>query len=301
MSKFPSNKSMILSLIVLLFYFNISFFLTIDKRFALQQYQWNQQKQLDSVSVTEVIAATGYNLKLVVKDTFSTPSKNTYILKGDDGMYYFRYEYLLLSNDTIDFKDVHWLKGMPNNLHQGFSLIRIDLPLKQQGHKSAITIGDDNFCRHYDEEFRKIIALSKEIYFKGNQKDVLGYPMASNVNWSSQNIINVSKNLPDVDYIIILFSWHPHLESLETYLKNLSIIKKNLLQKHPQKIFWIVPPAHDQNTDTIIEQAITRLKTPKIVVLNPNTGKESKGIVDENGLYSAHAMKTLANQILLQL
>jgi len=302
MKAFPSNRTMIVSIIAVLVYFNISFYLNIDKYFAQQQYQWDKLTKIDSVKSVKVVFATRNGLKIILNDTFSTPAKHTYALKNAGEIFFFRYEYLLTSGDTIDFKDVHWLKGLPNNIELDFSLIKLQLPLIQHGKMSFITIGDENFCRHYDEVFRKELAATKKVYFKGDQKGVLGFPIMAEANWSSQNIINITKNIPASDFPVVLFNWHSNLETIETYLKNLQVINENLLQKQPKKIFWIVPPAGDNiETNKKITKAILQLKSSKIEVLNPNARVESQRIIDKNGLYTKQTMTYLAKQILQQI
>ncbi len=302
MKKHPSHMVMMLSILGILIYFNIQFIKDIDKTFLQQKYNWKKVKKIDSIDNIRAIYATRNRLKIIAQKSPALPSKNTYALKIENENFYFRYEYLVPSFDTITFFDVNWIKGRPKDLQKDFSLIKLDLPLIQNGKNTVVTLGDDNFCRQHDEVLRKELFMHKSIRFIGTRKDVLGFPMEAEMNWSSSNILNIAKNLPQSDYQILLFSWHKSKESLEDYLNNLSKIKQILLAKNSKKIFWITPPAKKNNAiDIQILKALKQLEDEKTVIINLYNNGFSDSLQNMNKLYTAETMKSIAKQISRQL
>jgi hypothetical protein len=300
MKTFPSHKSILISILALLVYYNINFFKQIDEKTAQQPYNWEALKVLDSIGQIKVLSATRSGLQMVNNQKIIIPTKYAYALVGADEKYYFRYEYLVHKSNVIKFFEVHWLKGMPTNFDGEFTLQTVELPLIQNGKYTAITLGDKHLCRSNAKDFRKELSDISDIIFFGSQNDVLGYPYEAQVGYSSQNVLHLAKKVEKTDYYILLFDWHKDKETLNDYLQNLSKIKQALMQKNPKKIFWIIPPkTYNLEAQKAIDNAIKSLSDTKLIVIDPS--ENNNNALDDNHYYTKQLMQQIAQQIAKQL
>ena len=131
MTKLPSNKSIFLSLFVLLLFYNLSFYSGVYHRLEQSRYSWEQMTVLDSIKPVKILSASQKNMDLMFAYKSLPSPENTYILDNHEQTYPFRFKYITKHHDTLRFFGIRWIKGMPKDFTKKYILQIVDLPLKQ--------------------------------------------------------------------------------------------------------------------------------------------------------------------------
>ncbi|HFX18014.1 MAG TPA: hypothetical protein ENK64_02600 [Flavobacteriales bacterium] len=236
-SNVPSAKSIIYTVVGLLFFYNVIFWSNLRKKLPQSRYDWSSVQLKDSCQNIKVFKITKSNLSIKLPDICRLNAYNTYLLDNGN-QYWFRYEYAIKKNDTFKLFDVHWLKGMPKK--NGFYKLKTaDLQLKNKGQIKAVILGDALVCRGDAEFLRQQLHKQLDWHFLGNQKDVLNYAYIGGTNMTSEDGIKLAGNIPKATYYVVGFN--SDTLHLNDYFRNILIIKNKLKNKNAHKIFWIVP------------------------------------------------------------
>ena len=131
MTKLPSNKSIFLSIFVLLLFYNLLFYSGVYHRLEQSHYSWEQMTILDSIKSVKLIAVSQKNMDFLTSYKLLLSPKKTYILVNSEQTYPFRFKYTTKHHDTLRFFGLRWIKGMPKDFTKKYILQIVDLPMKK--------------------------------------------------------------------------------------------------------------------------------------------------------------------------
>lgn len=240
MQKIPSKKSILISIFLLLVFYNIKFYLTADNNLEQSRYDFQSIQSIDSIKPIRVLLATKTLLTMVAPSNFSPTPTPTYLLENKHQRYFFRYEYRIDHQDTIELYNVHWLNGIPKNITKIKQIKWLHLDLKEQGNITAVTIGDDHICRGNAIYLRRFLNEHHHLKFLGAESDVFNYSFLGTPETDGKDVLKYAENAPQAQFYILFFNLLDK-ESGNLDIDNLLEINRVLKRKHPKKIFWVVP------------------------------------------------------------
>lgn len=245
MRYFPSNRIMLITIILVTLGFGIKFVKSSTQQFFQLNFDWDKEEPIKELG-TAILDSVSYNYVKLRNNTFSPNPQNTYKLSGKKGNFYFRYVYSLKDDSIIEFKGVEWITDIPESTGIEYSIDEVLLPLKNGNGPSVVTIGDGLLIENEAKYFRKDLAKLFSVSFKGTYYDVFDFPhMAITTNTSSIILAQIN-NVPQADNYVLMYGSNEHLDSLQTFQSNTEEILKNLQAKKPKNIILItLPPSKD--------------------------------------------------------
>lgn len=254
MSSFPSIKVITYTLIAIIIYLSIDFYLKGEKTFFQLNYNWDAQELINEYQITKIDTISydylGLSIKGIPDADFN--SNTTYSL---DGTHYFRYTSLDKNNNRLTFKGVYWINSTPEKGEDISSISTLHLPLIQRGDHTVCMIGDSQLTWRYGRYTRKnVIAKRKKIKFIGNELDVIGYPYQATLLNNSQKIVEQLNDIPYAKtYVLFVGAHEIGVNDLE---KNLKKIISHLLENQSSLVL-VIPPTY-KNKDHLPNQLIIK-------------------------------------------
>ena len=262
MNYFPSNKTIVITFLVLVTWFGIKFVNKANDLFFQLNYNWNEKEIIKEYGEVTLDSVTYNFLSIYLDKNIQLNPLITYKLHNNDS-YYFRYTYALTKNNNYRFFGVEWITETPSSENKTYSFSEINLPLNQKDGVSMITLGDQYLITNEAKYFRKFLAQNNSFFFKGTYNDVFNYPHEAINKNTSIKIISQLENIEPADTFVLFFGAEDNLTSAKEIKKNIEIIINKLrVEKKAKKIIFItLPPSkidvvnkHNIDYNKIIEE-----------------------------------------------
>lgn len=245
MNPFPSNKIMLITILLVTLGFGIKFINSSNQQFFQLNFDWDKEKPIKDLG-TAMLDSVSYNYLKISNCDFRPNSQNTYKLSTKTDSYYFRYIYVLLDVETIQFKGVEWITGIPESTNTEYKIEEVFLPLKDGTGPSVVTLGDRLLIEYEAKYYRKDLRNLFPVIYRGEFYDVFDFPHQANKTNTSASILAQIKKIPKAEYYVLMYGTNENLDSLETFQRNTEEILDALIVKKPQKIVLItLPPSKD--------------------------------------------------------
>lgn len=245
----PSKSAIVFIWVILMIYLGYNFFKKPNEILFQMSYDWENVSLIDSVGNIDIDSVSFDYISIKnnfrVNPTVST--NNTYKVGTPKTTYYFRTSELAVSDSQIVFSGVRWINGHPEKYLKSGILEIIDLPLKENGKKSVVTIGDSEMIWQEARDLRKKLHLkNQDLVFLGTKKDVNGFAHEASVYTTSQEILNNIDNIPVAEYYILFFGAQDKSTDKNLLKENVCRILKNLSErKQTKKIITVsLPPSN---------------------------------------------------------
>lgn len=270
MSKFPSNTTMIASLLILAVLSGMKYSRKLDKLQLQLKFDWNKAKEVQQWRHIR-IDSLAYNYLLISPITGQNlpDNQNTLELISDKGeKYYFRFIDISQKRDTVALGAVEWLTGLPELKNGNADLLEYDIPIKQNTGKSVVTIGDEMLIKDEAKYFRRKIAAESNVNFEGRRKDVFNYPHEADYKRSLDDVLAQVAQIPDADIYIIML--RPDALVNPPAVKQLiDVLGK---RSQTQRIIWITTTYQHytslQHDSQDIKDYLDGIHNDKLVILN---------------------------------
>lgn len=245
MNPFPSNKLMLITILLVILGFGIKFISSSNQQFFQLNFDWDKEKPIKDFG-SAILDSVSYNYVKISKNNFRPDPQNTYRLSTKTDSYYFRYIYVLKDSEAIQFKGVEWITDIPESTNTKYKIEEVFLPLKEGTGPTVVTLGDRLLIENEAKYYRKDLTNLFPVAFKGEYYDVFDFPHEAIKTNTSKSILAQIKNIPKVDYYILMYGSNENIDSLETFQNNTKEILEALQIKKPQKIILIaLPPSKD--------------------------------------------------------
>ncbi len=255
---------MLVTLLILLLFYSISFLWRIDDSFLQTKYDWNNVQSVKTIGKVDLDSVSYNFVRLKINSDYQTDCNHSFILKDiNKKSYYFRAAYTAKDKDKISFYGLEWLIQKPPKKPQTYLFSEVVIPFTQKGVKSVVTIGDAHLSDNEAKYFRINMAGKAPVFFKGQKHDVFNYPHWADRTFNTDSIINIAKKVAPADYYILFFDGNNQAPDV-TKLKQ---IKTELLKKNPKKIFWISLPDADENYQAF-NKALTQISDGETLIIN---------------------------------
>lgn len=241
MNTFPSNKTMLITILLVTLGFGIKFITTSNQQFFQLNFDWDKEEPKKDLG-TAILDSVSYNYVEISNNNFQPDSQNTYKLSTKAGSYYFRYVYHLFENANIRFKGVEWITDIPESTGVEYNIEEVFLPLKDGAGPTVVTLGDRLLIENEAKYYRKDLTNLFPVAFKGEYYDVFDFPHEAIKTNTSTSILAQIKNIPKADYYVLMYGYNENIDSLETFQKTTKEILESLQIKKPQKIVLITLP-----------------------------------------------------------
>ena len=291
MNFFPSNKILLVSLLLVTAWFGINFAIKAKTQFFQLNYDWDNEIEIASKGVVEVDSVSFNYLRFFSESKINTSPQNTYKLITKEGVYYFRYDYALMKNATTQIKGVEWVTDIPDIYTVEGEIIEVKLSLVQGEGESIVTIGDYRLRQGEAKYFRRFLGEMLPLVFKGRFHDVFNYPHEAIDANTSKTLTSQIKEIPIANNYVLFFGSNDTLMTPEEISENAIRIIENIhKKKEPKRVFVILLPRSpniEYNNFTskynrIIVEAIGSLE---VEVINTETlfSKNIKKYLREDG------------------
>jgi len=250
MNPFPSNKTMLITILLVTLGFGIKFISSSNQQFFQLNFDWDKEQPIKDLG-TVILDSVSYNYVKVRNTGFHPDPQNTYKLSNNSNSYYFRYVYILMNDRTIQFKGVEWITDIPESTNTEYKIEEVFLPLKGGAGPSVVTLGDRLLLENEAKYYRKDLRNLYPVIYKGEYYDVFDFPHEVVKTNTSTSILAQIKRIPKAEYYVLMFGTNENLDSMQTFKKNTKEIVETLQAKTPQKIVLITLPP---SKDTIVNQ-----------------------------------------------
>ncbi|HNP66390.1 MAG TPA: SGNH/GDSL hydrolase family protein [Aequorivita sp.] len=245
MNPFPSNKTMLITILLVTLGFGIKFISSSNQQFFQLNFDWDKEKPIKDLGMA-ILDSISYNYVKISKNNFRPDPQNTYKISTKTDSYYFRYIYALLDHETIQFKGVEWITDIPESTGIEYNIEEVFLPLKDGAGPKVVTLGDRLLVENEAKYYRKDLTNLFPVTFKGEYYDVFDFPHEAIKTNTSKSILAQIKNISKADYYVLMYGSNEKIDSLETFQNNTKEILEALQIKKPQKIILItLPPSKD--------------------------------------------------------
>lgn len=207
----PSKSAIVFIWIILMVYLGYNFFKKPSDIFFQMTYDWENAQLIDSVGSVNIdsVSFDFLVLKNNLANSQNISTDHTYKLSTPKTAYYFRTSDLIRSEYSILFSGVRWINGYPENHLKSGNLEIIDLPLKQEGTKTVVTVGDSEMIWQSGRDLRKWLFLkNQDLVFLGSRKDVNGFSHEASVYATAEEILNDLDNIPAAENYVLFFGAH---------------------------------------------------------------------------------------------
>ncbi len=227
-------------------YLGFNFFKKPSDIFFQMSYDWEKVSNIDSIGSVDIdsVSFDFLVLKNNLKNTQNISTNNSYKLTTPKTVYYFRTSDLITSGNSIVFSGVRWINGYPEKDLKTAGLQVIDLPLKQDGKKSVVTIGDSEMIWQSGRDIRKWLHLkNQDLIFVGSKKDVNGFAHEASIYATSEEILKNLDKIPIAENYILFFGAQDKATDKALLKNNVCQILSNLAgRKETQKVIVIALP-----------------------------------------------------------
>lgn len=268
MNAFPSNKIMMLTILILTCVYGVKFAVEGKKQFFQLNFDWGKEERIQNLGEVYVDSISYNFISLDSLPEYPNPEL-TYKLTKNDKIFYFRYVYVIQKKSRFEFHGVEWITDIPHLEKTNYFLETVNLPLKARG-PSVITIGDEYTFENEGKYLRKDILSHYTTHFKGPQTDVFNLKYAGRKGINSTDILHEISSLEPADFYILFFGKNEI--DLFQFEENSSHIIEKLSLKNPKKILWITMPPVQNDSLQVRYRKINRIidkhkKHPKIEVI----------------------------------
>jgi lysophospholipase L1-like esterase len=270
MNFFPSNKILLVSLLIVTTWFGIKFTTIAKTQFFQLNYDWHNEIEISTKGIVDIDSVSFNYMRIFSEAQITTSPQNTYKLKAEKEVYYFRYDYLLIDNLSIQFKGIEWITDIPNSYAGKFELSEVNLSLDQGKGESIITIGDYRLRRGEAKYFRRFLGQMSPVIFKGRFNDVFNYPHEAVETNTSKTIVAQLKEISKANNYVLFFGSNDTIMTSEEIANNVNeIVEKIYDEKDPKRVFLILLPpspnlelnSYTTNYNKIVIEALGDSKT----------------------------------------
>lgn len=270
----PRKSVFIITWFLILVYLVLDFYLKADRTFLPLNYTWKELTLIETIEDVTIDTVSLDYLRINSPNDLINKT-NTFCLELERP-HYFRTTSVKKTDSTVAFIGLKWLNGTPNLNTREITLQIVDLPLKQKGNITVTTIGDSQMLWRDGREFRKNLSMkNKSLYFKGENRDVYGYPCEAEIFVTTKKIEENIKDIKAVQNYILFFGAHDKNKTKEEITESVRNIFKTLsLRKKTQKVLVItLPPSpvltfeeHNKKFNNILKKCANDYK--KIVIVD---------------------------------
>jgi len=269
---YPQDKFLLIILFLLGILFFVNLFERIQKDFFISNYDWEKIKEIGK---TQEISITDYSYNFIIlKGIGKELNPNyTYRLDNSNQQFFFRFVYQEPMGENYRLKNLQWINKIPDSLPDTSTLTPVYLSLKQQGKYSAYTLGDDCIFFNDGKYFRKFLAEDKKLIFMGNSLDVFGFPMVAKINYTLEDLVNISDTIRPADFYFVYMSPDCKKYNLKKQNILLNKLKNTLKKKTTYDIFFITLPETQQKNPNCIKKfnnTLRSLSSEKIIIIDTN-------------------------------
>jgi hypothetical protein len=290
MNKYPSQQSMLMTILLLLLFFSIKFLCGIEDDFLQTNYDWNNIKivknigkvKVDSLSYNYINIENPQNIRFDINNSFKLTDIN-------NNNYFFRATTLINKNHKLYFSGLKWLVDIPSIKTHVFSMEEIEIPFAKKGTNSIITIGDVLFFLNESKYFRQNLFNRSDVFFKGKNRDVYNHLYLAKANYNADSILKLTQNIQPANYYILFF------KDANMQVKQLKQINENLLKNKPKKIFWIIPPSVLDNNHSV------KTKINKIAGKNISIIDTDSLLLNKNEMFYKSNQQILSKKVYITL
>jgi hypothetical protein len=286
--KFPSNRVVIRTLIIIIIYLIIDFSIKGKRDFFQLNYDWNFKQTMQVVEKIKIDTVSYDYLKITITSPQDYSPLNTNTTYCLNDKYYFRSTSIEKGQEQITFKGVYWINIVPKNNTQSNRLAVLNLPMIQNGSRSICMIGDSQVTWLEGKYTRRdILKKVKNGRFIGNSKDLFGYAYQAQLLNNTETILDHIGELPLADtYVLFIGAHEPIKNDIAHNIKN---IVASILNKK-SKLILVIPPNYIHksllNTQKIIKITYLQYKeNPHVKIIdlssiieNPNLFLMDDGI-----------------------
>ncbi len=270
MSRFPSNTTMILSILIIAVLSSMRYSRKLDREHFQLKFDWKNKQEILTIQQL-YIDSIDYNfIRLTgIKEVEIPDNQHTFAIHTKKkGNYYFRFIDAAINHDVLSLQSVEWLTGTPE-LESGYvDLIAYDVEFEANGGKTVVTIGDELLIKDEAKYFRRKIASESKVEFIGSQKDVFNYRHEASYSNRVETILDNVAQMPDADFYIVLMYAPP--DSSQHLIPTLIDDLTN--RTHTQKVIWITVPDLRQSADnrdkSMVGSTLNSLHNDKLEVLD---------------------------------
>ncbi len=286
---------MLVTLLILLLFYSISFLWRIDDSLLQTKYDWNQVQEVKAVGKVTVDSVSYNFVRLKMNSDYQTDCNHSFLLKDiNKKSYYFRAAYTTKDKGKISFHGLEWLIQKPPKKPQTYLFSEVEIPFTQKGVKSVVTIGDEHLSDNEAKYFRINMSGKAPLFFKGQKRDVFNYPHWASRTFNTDSIINIAKKVTPADYYILFFDGNNQAPDVD----KLRQIKAELLKKNPKKIFWISLPDTNENHQEF-NKALAQISDGNTLIINIKQliGEDEKNYLSDGKSLNKTAYIKISNAI----
>ncbi|MBA3985198.1 MAG: SGNH/GDSL hydrolase family protein [Flavobacteriales bacterium] len=291
--KLPSKKSIILVWALLVGYLTYLFLYKSTADFFQLNYNWDVITVIENLGEVTVdsLSHDYVVLKNDLKEINNINLLHTFLIEQEEKSY-FRASTIAFSEKQILFSGVKWINGMPKKQMHSPTFQILNLPVIQNGTKTITTIGDSQMLWQDGRDFRKNLHLkNKDLVFKGNYKDVNGYPHEAGIYNTSNDILKMLPDISSTSHYILFFGAHDKRTNMETLKAEVCEILNTLtLRQQTKKIVVLnLPPSpvkefNDFNKafNKVLSSCVLYNETVKTISLYEELGDQSDYLMEDN-------------------
>jgi lysophospholipase L1-like esterase len=248
----PSKSAIVFIWVILMIYLGYNFFKKPNEILFQMNYDWENVALIDSIGNVDIdsISFDFFILKNNLNHTSTINPNNTYKLGTPKTTYYFRTSERVISEDQILFSGVRWINGYPEKNLKNAILEVIDLPLKENGSKTVLTLGDSELIWQEARDIRKKLHLkNQDLKFLGSMKDINGFSHDATIYSTAQEIRQKLDKIANSETYILFFGAQDK-ETDKTALKqDICAILNQLASRETTKKIMVVslPPSQNES------------------------------------------------------
>lgn len=289
----PSKSAIVFIWVILMIYLGYNFFKKPNEILFQMSYDWEDMSLLDSIGKVDVDSVS-FDL-FIVKNNFkvnpTVSTNNTYKLATLKTAYFFRTSDVIISDKNIVFSGVRWINGYPEKDLKSGILEIIDLPLKEEGKKSVVTIGDSEMIWQEARDLRKKLHLkNQDLVFLGSKKDVNGFAHEASVYTNSKEILDNLDKIPVAENYVLFFGAQDKETEKSMLRENVcQIITKLSSRDRTKKIIAISLPPSDNPTfekynvsfNEILKECISENNKSVLIPLHERLKEENEYLMPD--------------------
>ncbi|AUP79390.1 SGNH/GDSL hydrolase family protein [Flavivirga eckloniae] len=302
----PGKKVFRITWLIILIFLLGDFILKADKTFLSLNYLWEDMILIETYENIEIDSISTDYLKIKLSSE-GINVNHTFAL-NDNEPHYFRATSIKKKDSIIIFSGIKWLNGHPESVKRTIFQI-VDLPIKQTGSVTVTTIGDSQMLWRAGREFRKNLSLkSKDIVFKGKERDVYGYASEAKTFNTIKKVIKSVYNIEDTQNYILFIGAHDRKNDKVTLNQGICQIYEILSsRKSTQKIIVItLPPssndtleAYNKSFNSILKKCSHHYESVFIIDLYEYL-LDKQGYLQEDGVHLNEYGHKLLSKLILE-
>lgn len=287
----------------------LDFNLKADKTFLPLNYSWKELTLLETIE-NVIIDTVSLDFLRVYLSNDLINNRNTFCIETER-LHYFKTTTIEKTDSTVTFIGLKWLNGTPNLNIRETTLQIVDLPLKQRGTVTVTTIGDSQMFWREGREFRKNLSKkNKSLYFKGENRDVYGYPCEAEIVVTTKNIEENIQDIKETHSYILFFGVHDKNKDIKEITESVNNIFNELsVRKETQRVLVItLPPSpvlifekHNKTFNNILKKCANEYKNIVIVDLYREMNFKKGYLRKDNVHLNEYGHNLLSNLILKSL